>query len=1182
MSRAQLKAYGPQARRDFIEMVTREAAVYGLTKSKIEPVEVTGDTAVIKGTAYPKRVARQRRQLDELVQRQGFEQTMEAMAYTWFNRFMAIRYMELHGYLDHGYRVLSHPSGDATPEILQHAERVELPGLDKQAVIDLKLDGTRDTELYRKLIVTQCNALHGAMPFLFERIDDATELLLPADLLHSESVTRKMVDSIDEEDWGEVEIVGWLYQFYISEKKDQVIGKVVKSEDIPAATQLFTPNWIVKYMLHNSLGAKWLATYPDSSLRSQMDFYIEPAEQDEDVQRQLKEITPESLNPEEITLLDPACGSGHILVEAYELFKAIYQERGYRAKDIPRLVLEKNLYGLEIDERAAQLSSFALLMKARADDRGLFSEPVALNVCCIQESNGLEIDNPGLTALFHNAKTYGSLIRVQEDLGFSLEDLEVSAASDAESAPLFATGGAFAKLMLLRQARILSSKFDVVVANPPYMGGKGMNGELKSFAKEHYPDSKSDTFAMFIEQGFNLAKSTIGYNALVTMQSWMFLSSYEEMRKKMLKDKTFLTMAHLGARAFGSISGEVVQTSAFSVLNSAIIGYYPTFFRLIDGDEEAKRIALLTEEIRFERVRQDEFQKIPGSPIAYWLSDAIRDIYCSSPRMDSVLNAEVGLQTSNNARFVRLWNEVSIERISFDSSSSEEAKATLVKWFPYNKGGANRKWYGNHESIVNWENDGEEIKEYVSAKYPYLKGNTDYVIKDRGWFFKPSVSWSDLTSGANSFRFYPRGFVFDVCGMSAYPSCEISAGLLATCNTNFVNVIVKSLNPTFHFQVGNFRELPFLEKSINSEETKLLAAQLIREHKTDWDAYERSWSFQSLPVLTVSSRPSPALESSYTAWITQNRNTIVEIKRMEEENNQLFIEAYCLHDEISHEVPIEQITLTVNPPYRYGPGKTDEEYDSLFRADTMKELLSYAIGCMMGRYSLDDPGLIYAHSGNQGFDASRHTTFPADEDGILPVTDVDWFQDDIANRAVEFVATAWQKEHLEENLNFLADSLDRKSSESSRECIRRYLSRDFYKDHLQTYKRRPIYWLFCSGKLRAFQCLVYLHRYNEGTLARMRTEYVIPLQSKMTARLEHLKDDIANATSTAQAKKLEKEQDLIRKQQAELLTFDEKLRHCADQRITLDLDDGVKVNYGKFGDLLAEAKAVTGGKGEDS
>lgn len=1148
MSRAQLKAYAPQARRDFIEMVTREAAVYGLTKSKMEPVEVTGDTAVIRGTAYPKRVARQRRQLDELVQRQGFEQTMESMAYTWFNRFMAIRYMELHGYLDHGYRVLSHPSGDATPEILQHAERVDLPGLDKQAIIDLKLDGTKDTELYRKLIIAQCNALHGAMPFLFERIDDATELLLPADLLHSESVTRKMVDSIDEEDWQEVEIVGWLYQFYISEKKELVDAKVkqggiVEVDEIPAKTALFTPNWIVKYMLHNSLGAKWLATYPNSPLKAQMEYYIEPAEQDEDVQRQLKEITPESLNPEEITLLDPACGSGHILVEAYELFKAIYHERGYRAKDIPRLVLEKNLYGLEIDERAAQLSSFALLMKARADDRGLFSIPVALNICCIQESNGLDMDDPGLKSLFHDAKTYGALMPLNIELCLDQINAETSNTAKNQGYQLFLHDDDQAESMLLWQAKIFLQKYDVVVANPPYLGSGGMNGALRSFASRHYPDSKLDLFAMFLEKGFQFAKQDIGYNALVTMQGWMFLSSYEDMRKAMLNHKTFLTMAHLGPRAFSSITGEVVQTTAFSVVNTHSAGYRPTFFRLVDGEEVAKRQALAAGRNRFDAIRQDDFEKIEGTPLAYWVSSKIIELFQEKSSLGDIADCYSGLITKNTEKYIRFWHELDMGDISFNCASYDQSIKKAPPWIPCIHGIGGITWYGISRNVVKFEHGGKHFQKTGCGS-----------LRNKQHYFKRCIAWADVGSGKNSFSEFPVGYIPNSTSHFCIPHTERHFDiLLGLLNSEFGNDIFSLINPTIHLNPGEVKKLPLPKK-------------LLLE---DWGHVKQ---LREIEEAIAQTNEIYAVFKG-CALVDTKENSLKDAARLSQQKGNCVREKYFSLIERNENL----VALTLEIEKSAAPEQCPRRFEG---NGQVEGLISYAIGCMMGRYSLDEPGLIYAHSGNQGFDASRYTTFPADEDGILPIMDLDWFDDDIANRAVEFIATAWQKEHLEENLNFLADSLDRKSSESSRECIRRYLSRDFYKDHLQTYKRRPIYWLFSSGKLRAFQCLVYLHRYNESTLARMRTEYVIPLQSKMNARLDHLKDDIANATSTAQAKKLEKEQDLIRKQQVELLTFDEKLRHFADQRISLDLDDGVKVNYGKFGDLLAEVKAVTGGKAE--
>ena len=1147
-------------------MVTREAAVYGLTKDSVVDVEVSGETAVIGGTAYPKKVAGQRRQLEALVARDGFEHTMDAMAYTWFNRFMAIRYMELHGYLEHGFRVLSHPSGDATPEILQHAERVDLQGLDKEAVIDLKLDGTKDTELYRMLIVAQCNALHAALPFLFEKIDDATELLLPKDLLHSESVIRKMVDAIDEEEWQEVEIVGWLYQFYISEKKDEVIGKTVKTEDIPAATQLFTPNWIVKYMLHNSLGAKWLATYPQSALKAKMEYYIEPAEQTEEVSAQLASITPSTLNPEDITLLDPACGSGHILVEAYELFKAIYQERGYRAKDIPRLILEKNLYGLEIDERAAQLASFALLMKARADDRSLFATPVNLNICCIQESNDLDIDDSSLKSLFHNAKTYGSLIRVDEDLGFNLDEAEVEALAAAESDELFVQGGAPAKAMLVRQAKMLAKKYDVVVANPPYVGGKGQNADLKKFLKDRYADVKSDTFSAFIVRDCEFAKAD-GHLGIMCPFVWMFISSYEDLRTSLIDNSNITSLIQL---EYSGFDGATVPICTLTLGNSHVPEYKGGYIKLSNFKGAKNQAPKMLEAVQnrdcgwFYTTRQDDFKKIPGSPIAYWASEDQVAIFEQNSKLGEVAKVVEGTTTGDVNRFLRAWPEVDYLALKFDCVDKNEALGSNAKWLPYNKGGHFRKWFGNNWFVVNWAGNGRDIKDYVGS-----------FVRGEKYHYYPGITWGKVSSSDLSFRSFGSGFLFDTGGLCLFTELDLKQ-LLGLLNSNSSMSLMSLLAPTLNFTVGTVASLPVILPG----DSDSIAEKLIDNSISDWDAYERSWDFQTFPILTVSPEPALTLESSYTAWISQNRETITEMKRLEEENNRLFIDAYGFQDELTPDVPIKQITLTVNPAYRYGGKLTEEEQWTRFRQDTMEELLSYAIGCMMGRYSLDEPGLIYAHIGNDGFDASKYTNFPADDDGILPITDIDWFDDDIANRVVEFISVAWPAEHLEENLSFLADMLGRKSSEGARDAIRRYLSKDFFKKHLQTYKKRPIYWLFSSGKEKAFQCLVYLHRYNEGTLARMRTEYLIPLQSKMNARLSHLDDDIAAASSTSQQKKLEKERTLIKKQQTELATFDEKLRHHADQRIHLDLDDGVKVNYGKFGDLLDGVKNVTGKKAE--
>ena len=1185
-----LEAYAQKARRDFIAAVTGRAEFYGLTANNIEPVVEQGDVTMIGAHAFPRNVADPRKRLEEQIRQDGFEQVMEAIASTWFNRFAAIRYMELHGYLDHGYRVLSHPEGRPYPEILEHATDVDLPGFDREKAVELKLDGSKDEELYRLLLKAQCNALHQAMPFLFGRIGDETELLLPANLLHTGSLIHRMVESIDESAWGQIEIIGWLYQFYISEKKDQVIGNVVASEDIPAATQLFTPNWIVKYLVQNSLGAQWLAAYPDSQLSEQMDYYIKPAEQTDEVKAQLAVITPGTLNPEALTLIDPASGSGHILVEAYDLFKAIYLERGYRQKDVARLILEKNLFGLDIDGRAAQLTGFALMMKGRADDRRFFERGVELNVRPLLDSKGFDAERLaqsvklatyGLTdsdltelkQLFEHASTFGSLIQVPEGLAAKLPALKQL--SEATSQDLFVSDALTHLAALVRQAEMLATQYDAVVANPPYMGSKGMNALLKKFAKYHFPDAKSDLFACFIKRGFTLAHDA-GHNAMVTMQSWMFLSSFEKMRESMLREKTIKTMAHLGARAFGSISGEVVQTTACVLQNRSPQGYKPVFFRLLDGGEVEKSTALANGEKRFDTTAQDEFKKIPGSPVAYWVSDALVNSFSNGILLRNVADTRIGMATGNNDKYIRTWSEISRESMRTACATRAEAKESGARWFPLAKGGDYRRWFGNITQLVNWENDGHELR-----TTPHPSGARIWAHNfNLSRIFSEGITWSAVSSAYFGVRLLPQGCLFGSGGSSAFCDRHPPLVVLALLNSKLATSYTQVFSQTLNFEVGDIGKLPLQVDAIGCREHGILhTARRITDHtQEDWDAYERSWDFQSLPILMASSDTTSTLESSYAAWNAQNRNSIVEMQRLEEENNRLFIDAYGLQSELTPDVLIEQITLTVNPSYRYGGKLTEEDQWTRFRQDTMAELVSYAIGCMMGRYSLAEPGLIYAHSGGAGFNPNRYITFPADPDGIVPLTDSDWFEDDAAQRLIEFISVAWDATHLEDNLTFLASNLSTKKNEPSREALRRYLCGRFFKDHLQTYKKRPIYWLFSSGKQKAFQCLVYLHRYNERTLARMRTEYVIPLQGMVASRVLRLKDDIAADTSTAHRRRLEKERAKLVKQQSELREFDEKLRHYADQRISLDLDDGVKVNYGKFGDLLAEVKPITGAK----
>ena len=1186
MNRNNLEAYAQQARRDFIAAVTGRAAFYGLTAKSIEPIVEQGDVALIGAHAFSRNVAGPRKRLEEHIQRDGFEQVMDIMAYTWFNRFAAIRYMELHGYLDHGYRVLSHPEGQDQPEILEHAADVDLQGLDREKAVELKLDGSKDEELYRLLLMAQCNALHQAMPFLFERIGDETELLLPANLLHTDSLIRQLVEGIDESAWGQIEIIGWLYQFYISEKKGQVIGNVVASEDIPAATQLFTPNWIVKYLVQNSLGAQWLATYPHSSIRGQMDYYIEPAEQVDAVKAQLAAITPGTLNPESLTLIDPASGSGHILVEAYDLFKAIYLERGYQKRGVAQLILEKNLFGLDIDGRAAQLTGFALMMKGRADDRRLFERGVKLNVMALVDSTGFDAerlaqrvkladyglqlgDLTELKRLFEHATTFGSLIQVPEGLVAKLPSLKQL--SEVTGRDLFVSDALKRLRLLVRQAEMLAGRYDAVVANPPYMGSNRMNPLIKGFAKARYPKTKSDLFSISMERFFKFGKSN-GFIGLMTPFTWMFLKSYQALREDLVRNRTLLSLIQPEYHAF--FDSAYVPLCTFVTRLSHITKFTAAFINLSDFYGADIQPIKVLEAIRNpacswrHSVTPESFDSIPGCVIGYNIPEATLKLFASSPALRESYVPKQGLITGDNDRFLRFWHEVGIQ--SFSNPDEHDRR----RWLGYQKGGAFRKWYGNHDYVVDWDNDGRAIRTLtdVSGKLRSRPQNVQY-------YFSEGASWTSLTVGSFALRYVPAGFIFDAKGPMCFPTRgQELQPLLALGNSVVMKRLLSEIAPTMDYSQGPVGSIPFLRT--NPSSLRSVVDKAVAKTKHDWDSFENSWDFQILAILTASCESAPTLESSYAAWTALNRKTIAEMQSLEEENNRLFIAAYGLTDELTPDVPIEQITLTVNPAYRYGGKLTEEVRWTRFRQDTMKELVSYAIGCMMGRYSLDSPGLIYAHSGGAGFDPSRFTTFPADADGIVPLTDFEWFDDDACHRLIEFVSVAWDAARLEDNLAFLADNLSPRNNESSRETLRRYLCDSFFKDHLQTYRKRPIYWLFASGKQKAFQCLVYLHRYNEGTLARMRTEYVIPLQGRMASRVRRLEEDIAAAASTAHRKRLEKERTKLVKQQSELREFDEKLRHYADQRISLDLDDGVKVNYGKFGYLLAEVKAITGAKAD--
>ncbi|MBL1268352.1 MAG: BREX-1 system adenine-specific DNA-methyltransferase PglX [Halomonas sp.] len=1216
MNTANIKKYAPKARARFIDTMTRQAARVGISPdgkggAVIAPLEKKGDVLVMTAQdgqthTVPAHLKRAREALAAWVQRDGFTQAIEQAAYSWFNRLCAIRYMEIHGYLDHGRRVLSGAGGEAGQfQILEECLEVDLPALDKSLdtarVRELKFDGTQDETLYRELLLAQCHALHETMPFLFEPLDDASELLLPNNLTKTDSLIRELVEAIPEDDWQDVEVIGWLYQFYISEKKDEVIGKVVKSEDIPAATQLFTPNWIVQYLVQNSVGRQWLQTYPGSPLKGQMPYYIEPAEQEPEVQAQLDAITPASLDPETIKVLDPACGSGHILVEAYNVLKAIYEERGYRTRDIPKLILENNLFGLDIDDRAAQLAGFALLMKAREDDRRILGRNVRLNVLAMQSSQYLDantlwrdlnltgdwhqgqsqslFDNEqkqlssndttyklmaDLIERFQEAKTFGSLIEVPNEWEAPLKALLEELSELTNSGDMMQKAAAQRLVPIVQQAWALAQRYDAVIANPPYMGSKGMNKALKDYAKNAYPNSKSDLFAIFMERTLHLISEN-GRNAQVNMQGWMYLSSLSRLRKYIIKETTIESLTHIGYNSFPELNSKIVQCVAFILNKKRIASFAGKYINLNSSPHSSdKKRFFLQRDKSFDFIKkQEKFQLIPGSPLSYSVPDKIYSVFEENNfvTVGELTLSEGQNKTSNNDRFLRYAWEVSSSFIGADR-----------KWRLYAKGGDQRKWYGNLEHVIDWSPE---------ARSFYRKDSSARLIPEKLWY-KEGVTWTLFGAGGTTFRTLPWYATFDMTGSSVFFKKEESETfVLAILNSNFGKYILNVLSSTLAFQINEVQKVPCVGFGVKDIMENTLS--LISIAQEDWDANLTSCGFKGLVWITGKFGK---ISDDVRLFISKCENKTILVKELEQENNRIINKISECEEVVNDLVDTSEISLITNPEYRYGRHVELAQAKERYKSDILVEAFEYAIGCMMGRYSLNKPGLILASQGETVRDYLAQIpepSFAPDENAIIPLTDQEWFPDDATNRFRDFVRTVWGEEHLQENLDFVAESLclhaiKPKKGEAALETIRRYLSTQFFKDHLRTYKKRPIYWLFSSGKQKAFECLVYLHRYNESTLAEMRTDYVIPLTTKLASYVEKLEQDKDASASAAEAKSIEKELSKLYKQQAELNTFDEKLRHYADQRISLDLDDGVKVNYGKFGDLLAEVKAVTGQK----
>ncbi|MTW21821.1 BREX-1 system adenine-specific DNA-methyltransferase PglX [Allochromatium palmeri] len=1152
METAKLKKFAQYARRSLIEQVSAKLSLVLAEESaaRRERVEAV-------------------KTLEEAIKRHGKEQVIERVAYTWFNRFCALRFMDVNRYNRIG--VISPAEGQFQPEMLAeakmgHIDEAMVPEKARQQIFAL-LDGkapSRDPqgEAYRLLVVAACNFWNKAMPFLFQRIDDYTELLMPDDLLSGNSILAYTREAMTPDASEDVEVIGWLYQFYISEKKDEVFdglkkNKKITPENIPAATQLFTPHWIVRYLVENSLGRLWLLNRPGSKLVEQMDYYIKPAEGDQAAETDFLHIG----KPEEIKICDPACGSGHMLTYAFDLLYAIYEEEGYEPAEIPEKILTHNLYGIEIDERAGELAAFALTMKARAKQRRFFNKGIKPNICVLENVRFDEAElkdymdfvgrdlftAPLQTTLrqFEDAYNFGSLIRPDvTDVDGMLRILE----SKNVSGHLFLSMTHQKVLQALRQANYLNPKYQVVIANPPYMGSGGMNGRLKIFAQDHYKASKSDLFAMFIERNIDLANKQ-GEVAMITMQSWMFLSSLETLRTQILREHTILSMAHLGSRAFDSISGDVVSTTAFIIEKGSHSNQKGSYLRLLHGNSEAEKKAAILEATKkpscgwFYHTDSADFLKLPGNPIAYWLSkNVVRAFDNKESLVLSISNSEGKNVTTDNARFIRFFWEVSHESIgAFDK-----------KWLPCAMGGDFRKWFGNIIHAIDWSEQ---------ARIFYRKTPAGRIIRQEFWDL-PGVTWGKIGSVVASFRFLSTNEMYQETAVLQKTEDD-ARFLLGLLNSKISSHFLQFLSPTINFQLEDIGAIPLLKIQRLKDLTREGVVDILSNGKTDWDGYENSRDFTGLPLLNPDYRQ-PTLKSTYQKLRAQWREMTLEMQRLEEENNRIFIDAYGLQDELTPEVPLHEITLTCNPHYRYSGDKSEDDLDALLLADTLRELVSYAVGCMFGRYALDKPGLILANQGETIEDYLKRVpgpSFPADDNNVIPILDGDWFTDDITERFRQFLRVTFGDEHYEANLKFIEQALGKD--------IRKYFLRDFYTDHVKRYKKRPIYWLFSSPK-GSFNALIYMHRYRPDTVSVVMNEYLREFRAKLTSRKNHLEAvSISASASQGEKTKALKEIETLKKTIDELDTWErEVLYPLATEQIEIDLDDGVKVNYPKFGQAL--------------
>lgn len=1191
MDKNKIKSFAIWARRSLIKSVSEKAYRIGIYEEKIEEAIAVQGGFKLEGKEDIFTLSKKDRDaLVNQVNEKGFEQVMEEVAYTWFNRFMGLRYMEVNDYLPTGVRILSSEvEGKKEPDALTKVSEItdEL-GLNANEIYELLDTGdTLDREkAYRIILVKQCNELGKIIPQMFEKISDYTELLLPENLLEEGSVIRKMVEDIEESDWlEEVEIIGWMYQYYISEKKDEVFAALKKNvkitkENIPAATQLFTPKWIVKYMVENSLGRLWLEGHPNEELQKEWKYYLEEAEQEAEVEEELKKIREEhsKLRPEDIKVLDPCMGSGHILVYAFDVLYEIYKTAGYSEREIPRMILQSNLYGLDIDDRAAQLASFALIMKARHYNRRLFREiereHLELNLCSIQESNSISkeaieyfcslntgLDNEALkndleylNGTFTDAKEYGSILKVEK---VNIEALKQRLKEIENEDNLMFWDYRVILLdkvsMIVKQAEIINSKYNICITNPPYMGSKGMSDKLFRYVEINYKKSKRDLSTTVMEKcGEYTCKN--GYLAMINIPTWMFLTSYNEFREELINNEIFVNLIHLGRGVFGSDFGTVAFVLS-KYDNKKFRGIFKKLYSKA-GDVETlneKERRFFEEDNRFINTTSS-FNSIPSMPIVYWASSEIVKLFERRYVVSNYADVKKGLTTAKDDLYLRLWHEISDKKFKIFNNSES-------KWFPITKGGSYRRWYGNNDYVVNWEDNGME-----------LKGFKNSVIRNEQYYFRDGITWTYITNGKFNLRIFDNKNIITAAGPGIY--ADNIKYLLGYLNSFVAQYLINMIGgQTITYEVGEVANIPL--KILNETEVEKYVEECIKLSKDDWNLYEQSWDFKTNPLVRKNIKGSSyKISSIFLEWESKCNEAFTQLKNNEEELNRIFIDIYKLEDELTPDIEDRDITIR----------KADRERD-------IKSFISYVVGCMFGRYSIDVEGIIYAggdfgdkwlvsseqckvreikkdEDGNIISDSWIDSRFAPDRENIIPITEDEYFEDDIVSRFIEFVRIVYGNDTLEANLDFIADSIGRKASETARQVLRRYFIKDFYKDHLKVYQKRPIYWMFESGKNDGFKCLIYMHRYNEQTVAKVRTDYLHTLQRKYEAEINRLQLVVDSEEYTAKDRTAAKKKiDRISIQIEECREYDQVVAYLANEKMSIDLDDGVKVNYAKFQDI---------------